>query len=411
MSFCCAIRALLTPAVRPFANYPGGHNEGFPDSFKQLFRAVYAAIDSGERVGFREFADGHREIVLCDAILRGERRRAGVGPVGWVSSTVPRLQNAMVPDCRSEGRVRSPRPTATGTMTGIMHPSIRLQLLFPLFPLVLGLAATTAWTAWSAAAAAERQIHYNLTQIADTVDEVSWPRSSILRLMKGSPARIFSSATSRERRASTSGSPPTTLSILPDSLPKPNTLATPRSIEIDGTRYLCRGVLLQHDLVYIFFPESASPRRSGGAVRPALLVGVAGGLASVLLAGFFTQRLTGRILSLQRRTRQIAGGDFSPMPLTGTQDELRDLSQSINEMAQQLARFQETSRATERLRLLGQVSGGLAHQRNGVAGVRLALQVHAREAPTDESIGVALRQLALVEIYLRVSSTWAGPSS
>jgi predicted dehydrogenase len=72
--------ALLRPAVRPYANYPGGHNEGFPDTFKQLFRAVYAFIDRGEGAAFPTFADGHRELAICDAILRSqiERRWAGV---------------------------------------------------------------------------------------------------------------------------------------------------------------------------------------------------------------------------------------------------------------------------------------------------------------------------------------------
>src|SRR5262249_982694 len=134
------------------------------------------------------------------------------------------------------------------------------------------------------------------------------------------------------------GRPLTTLATLPRSLPKPSADEAPRSVKIDGVRYLCRSAALQHDRLYMFFPESALTEAIWRAVRPALLVGVAGGLASVLLAAFFTQRLTGRILALQRRTRQIAGGDFSPMPLTGTHDELRDLSQSIDEMAQQLAR-------------------------------------------------------------------------
>ena len=71
--------ALLEAGVRPFANYPGGHNEGFPDTFKQLFRAVYDYIDCGDLQAprtFPTFADGHREVVLCEAILRsqGERR-------------------------------------------------------------------------------------------------------------------------------------------------------------------------------------------------------------------------------------------------------------------------------------------------------------------------------------------------
>ena len=50
------------------------------------------------------------------------------------------------------------------------------------------------------------------------------------------------------------------------------------------------------------------------------------------------------------------------MPLPARNDEIRDLTRSVNEMAQKLAQFQETAQRTERFRLLGQVSGGLAHQ-------------------------------------------------
>ena len=73
--------SLLQPAVRQFANYPGGHNEGFPDTFKQLFRAIYGYIDAGDCAAprsFPTFDDGHREIVLCDAILRSQQDRAWV---------------------------------------------------------------------------------------------------------------------------------------------------------------------------------------------------------------------------------------------------------------------------------------------------------------------------------------------
>lgn len=73
--------ALLQPAARAFTNYPGGHNEGFPDTFKQLFRAIYGYIDRGDFTAprpFPTFADGHREIVLCEAILRSQRERAWI---------------------------------------------------------------------------------------------------------------------------------------------------------------------------------------------------------------------------------------------------------------------------------------------------------------------------------------------
>jgi predicted dehydrogenase len=73
--------ALLHAGVRRFANYPGGHNEGFPDTFKQLFRAVYEYIEAGDWNAprpFPTFQDGHRETVLCEAILQSHRLRRWV---------------------------------------------------------------------------------------------------------------------------------------------------------------------------------------------------------------------------------------------------------------------------------------------------------------------------------------------
>ena len=68
--------ALLGSAARPYADYPGGHNEGFPDTFKQCFRSFYDYIAAGDFSApptFPTFADGHREIVLCEAILASHR--------------------------------------------------------------------------------------------------------------------------------------------------------------------------------------------------------------------------------------------------------------------------------------------------------------------------------------------------
>ncbi len=56
-----------------FINYPGGHNEGFPDTFKQCFRAFYNAISGQHRPRkdlYPTFEDGHKEVLLCEAILK-----------------------------------------------------------------------------------------------------------------------------------------------------------------------------------------------------------------------------------------------------------------------------------------------------------------------------------------------------
>ena len=68
---------LLHPNARRYTSYPGGHNEGYPDTFKQCFRAFYDHIRAGDQTAaptFPTFADGHQEIRLCDAILESSRR-------------------------------------------------------------------------------------------------------------------------------------------------------------------------------------------------------------------------------------------------------------------------------------------------------------------------------------------------
>lgn len=70
--------ALLSPPAAALSRYPGGHAEGFPDTFAQLARAVYrwAARPGGPRPDFPTFEDGHREALLCEAIARSARGSA-----------------------------------------------------------------------------------------------------------------------------------------------------------------------------------------------------------------------------------------------------------------------------------------------------------------------------------------------
>lgn len=62
----------------PYMDYPAGHVEGFPDTFKMLFRSVYSAIARGGRGDgfFATAEDGHAEVAVCEAILKSHRKRA-----------------------------------------------------------------------------------------------------------------------------------------------------------------------------------------------------------------------------------------------------------------------------------------------------------------------------------------------
>ena len=68
--------SLLREEVRSYAHYPGGHPEGYPDALKNLFRNVYLRI-AGESQGddFPTFADGHRAVAICEAVLESHRGR------------------------------------------------------------------------------------------------------------------------------------------------------------------------------------------------------------------------------------------------------------------------------------------------------------------------------------------------
>jgi predicted dehydrogenase len=61
--------------VARFTDTPGGHPEGFPDSHKMQYRAVYEHIAGGRKspVLFATAADGHHEVRLCEAVLRSSR--------------------------------------------------------------------------------------------------------------------------------------------------------------------------------------------------------------------------------------------------------------------------------------------------------------------------------------------------
>ncbi len=72
--------SLVYPETMALIDYPGGHNEGFPDTFKQIFKEVYACI-SGEQSAsacFPTFKDGLREIVLCETIMESNKTRSWI---------------------------------------------------------------------------------------------------------------------------------------------------------------------------------------------------------------------------------------------------------------------------------------------------------------------------------------------
>jgi signal transduction histidine kinase len=283
--------------------------------------------------------------------------------------------------------------------------------------LLAGDAAATAWAADIAARNAERQLAEQQWAIAQTLTE---PRSTfpltkpILEQMKGFSGAEF-------MFVPVGGGPRRSESTFPDGAPPPDVKGFREPIltkdmhlgslvTVAGRDYRCMMLTLREESpdrrgdLYIFYPESLRQSAVRDAVRPLLLLGGLGGLMAVALAIAFGSRLVGRIRDLDARTRLIAAGDFRPMPLSGTDDELRDLCEAVNDMARRLAAFQEELQRSERLRVLGQFSGGLAHQlRNAATGAKLAVELYLQENRNGdpEPLRVALGQIARIESNIR----------
>jgi predicted dehydrogenase len=69
--------SLMSETARGFADYPGGHAEGYPDTFKQLFRRFYASIsDPSLTPDYPEMTDGLRQLKILEAELASHKAHA-----------------------------------------------------------------------------------------------------------------------------------------------------------------------------------------------------------------------------------------------------------------------------------------------------------------------------------------------
>jgi predicted dehydrogenase len=75
--------SLLKPGARSFADYPGGHSEGYDDTFKQVFRRFYQSIeDPSAPAVYPQFSDGLRQLLILEGEIESNRKH------GWVD--IPR---------------------------------------------------------------------------------------------------------------------------------------------------------------------------------------------------------------------------------------------------------------------------------------------------------------------------------
>ena len=288
---------------------------------------------------------------------------------------------------------------------------LRYQVLLPMLAtMVVTLVVISALTAAIAARSAAARVDADVARIAKTLRTTTFPLTQpVLDNIAGlSGAQLLLSNTANEVVASTTQV--ARLGWAPNKHFVENSQRELARIDLGGEMYFHRVVELvrpsrQEAGVYlhVLYPEVAWRKARREAIYPPLIIGVIGAAITAGLSILLSRRVTRPISRIAELMSDLAAGRYTPAAIPPRDDELRDLTLVANGLAAQLDELHSAIRRGERLALLGQLSGGLAHQmRNSATGARLAMQLHRRscDAGDRESIDVALRQLELVEEQL-----------
>jgi signal transduction histidine kinase len=278
--------------------------------------------------------------------------------------------------------------------------------------MLIATACASVANAWLAARRTRGQIETQLRDVARTLVESSFPLTdAVLRQTHGLSGAEFAVTDAGGQVVATS-LPTRSAAPLAGAPQSPAALTLEKTVTLGGRTFF--HVVVRRpprhgsdgeQQLHIFYPEAQWRQAWRESVAPPLLVGLAALLVMTGLAAWLAARFARPIARLQAQVEQIAQGDFRPLPLPPRDDEIRDLAASVNRLAEMLARYEEEVRRRERLRTLGQLGGGIAHQmRNAATGGRMALDLYRRRTPgarEDEDLAVAIRQLELMETYLR----------
>lgn len=287
-----------------------------------------------------------------------------------------------------------------------MRLPLRYQILIPLLATVLFTVITSSLvTAWLATRRAERQIDQQLDQIGETLQTSAFPLTdNVLRKMRGLSGAEFLLTDQQGGVISASGEFGDKLRI--EGPAQQPTVGFRSPVTLSGAGYFHRIVQITPAdrsrptaQLHMLYPEKEWRAARREAALPPLVVGGISVAVAVALAIAISSRVTQPIGRVRTQLARLAEGSYDELPPPKRNDEVRDLAVSANSLAAQLRQLHEAIRRSERLAILGQLSGGIAHQlRNSVTGARMAIELHQRACRGSgaESLDVAVRQLEMV---------------
>jgi signal transduction histidine kinase len=293
-----------------------------------------------------------------------------------------------------------------------MRWPLRYQILFPFVGVMLAVVVgVSLLDAYLAARRTQRQIEHQLQAVAQTLLDATFPLTdAVLKQTSGLSGAEFV-LTDEQGHVRSASRPDVDYSALGASPADKNQIHLANSVDVGGDQYFHAAIDVRPRdgqsgplALHILYPQRELREARWQAAYPPLLVGGALLGVVIVLAIAIAGRLSRPILELRRELSRLVQGEFRPLAVPQRNDELRDLIGSVNMLGDQLDELRRVIKRSERLSLLGQLRGGLAHQlRNSVTGARIAMQLHQRHCTRvdQDSLTVALRQLAITESHLQ----------
>ena len=221
-----------------------------------------------------------------------------------------------------------------------MRWPLRYQILLPFAAVMAALlVAVSLLNAYLAARQSFRQTVQRLRDVAHTLADARFPLTdAVLRQAHGLSEAEF--VLTDEQNVLAASLP------LAEALPQLasttqwDKLELDRTTDVLGERYFHAALMLGPQggsprgvVLHLLYPERSWRDARWQAAYPPLLVGAIALVPVALLAGAIAGRLSRPIVELRRQVGRIAHGDFQPLPPPPHDDELRDLTRSVNTLA------------------------------------------------------------------------------
>lgn len=294
-----------------------------------------------------------------------------------------------------------------------MRWSLQRQIFIPFSLLLVGAVAITAFaSAWDAARRSNVANAEQLKRLVETLRGGNYPYTEmVLQQVKGLSGAELAIRSAEDVIG------PSTFALNGTKLPPAERMPTVESttritdfptFEQNGRRFFAASFPTtktgEPATVWVFYPEERWLQSRWDAVWPPLLVGGLSSVLALVLSGLLAHRFASRIGRIRSQLNKLAAQQYEQMEVDPPDDELSELQSSTNQLAHRLQALQDEIVHTERVRLLAQIAGGLAHQlRNAVTGARMGVELHQRRCTSSDtqSLDIALSQLSLTEEQIK----------